>query len=428
MNYNKEILENSEIKYTIDVPAEDWKKAIADAYTKTKSKFTVQGFRKGKVPMSVITSMYGVGVFFEDALDIILPTVYKQILDAETGLEPVAQPDFDIVAISDTDLKLSCLVTVKPEFTVAKYTGLKIKKEKVVVSEDMIIAELAAAQDKAGSWESVTGRPAQKFDTVVIDYSGSVGGVKFDGGSAEKQSLELGSNMFIPGFEEQVEGLTIGEAKDITVTFPAEYGADNLAGKAAVFAVKLHEIKAKSVPELNDEFAKDVSEFDTLAEYKDSIKANLEKAASEKAVTELENKVIDAIADATEINIPDAMILAQVEEMVQEFEYRLTYQGMKADDYYKYTNSSRDELKVKYNETAGKQVKVRLVMEAIIKAEKILASEDEINAKIADFAKGANKDVAEFKKTMHPEQAMYIENQISTEKLIAFLLESNVSK
>ena len=428
MNYNKEILENSQIKYIIDVPSEDWKQAILGAYNKSKSKFSVEGFRKGKVPMKTITNMYGVGVFFEDALDIILPTVYRQLLDVETELEPVAQPDFDIVAISDTDLKLSCVVTVKPEFVVAAYTGLNIAKDIVAISEEDIAAELTSALEKAGAWENVDGRPAQKFDTVVIDYSGSVAGVKFDGGTAEKQSLELGSGMFIPGFEEQVEGISIGESKDLTVIFPAEYGSDELAGKEAIFAVTLHEIKAKSLPELNDEFAKDVSEFDTLAEFRADIRAKLEKTATEKNVRDMENKVIDVIADATVVAIPDAMIEAQVEDMIEEFEYRLTSQGMKADDYYKYTNSSRDELKVRYNETADKQVKVRLVMEAIINAENIIATEEEINAKIADFAKGAGKDVEEFKASMHPQQATYMENQIVTDKLISFLMDSNIAK
>lgn len=425
MIYNKEVLENSEIKYTVEVDSEAWKNAIKEAYNKTKGKFSVEGFRKGKVPMSIITRMYGVGVFFDDALDIIIPDLYKELLDKETELEPVARPNVDIVAISDSELKINFIVTVKPEFTVANYKGLEIEKASSEVTDDMVEAELLKAQEKAGTWEQVTDRPCAKFDTVIIDYSGSVDGVKFDGGTAEKQSLELGSGMFIPGFEEQVEGMSIGEEKDITVKFPEEYGAENLAGREAVFAIKLHEIKSKVLPELNDEFAKDVSEFDTLADYKADIRVNLEKKAQEKATRDNENKLLDTIAENTEINIPDAMIEAQVEDMVQEFEYRLMYQGMKAEDYYKYTNSSREELKVRYNDTARKQVKMRLVMEAIIKAENISASEDEINAKVADFAKGANKTVEEYKKTMHPQEAAYIENQIITDKLIDFLMANN---
>ncbi|MDE6967088.1 MAG: trigger factor, partial [Clostridia bacterium] len=393
MNYNKEILENSEIKYVVEAESSDWKEAIREAYNKTKHKFNIEGFRKGKAPMSVISRMYGVGVFFDDALDMILPRLYAELLEKESEIVPVARPNVEIVAISDNDLKIAFIITVAPEFTLGEYKGMKLKKIKADVTDAMIAEELTKAQDKAGAWEDVTDRPCQKFDTVVIDFSGSVNGVKFEGGTAEKQNLELGSGMFIPGFEEQVEGMVIGEEKDINVTFPAEYGAEELAGKDAVFAVKLHEIKKKVLPELNDEFAKDVSEFDTLDEYKADIKANLTKTAEEKAKRDMENALLDKIAENTQINIPDAMVEEQIEEMIQEFEYRISYQGMKPEDYYKYTNSSRDELRLRYNEPAGKQVKMRLIMDAIIKAEDIKASEDEINAKIADFAKGANKSV-----------------------------------
>ena len=346
-------------------------------------------------------------------------------MDKETDLVPVARPNVDIVAISDSELKVAFTVTVTPEFTLGEYKDLKLKKVSSKVTDEMVAEEIAKAQEKAGAWENVTDRACEKFDTVVIDYSGSVDGVKFEGGTAEKQNLELGSGMFIPGFEEQVEGMKIGEEKDITVKFPEEYGAENLAGKDAVFAIKLHEIKKKVLPEVNDEFAKDVSEFDTVEEYKKDIKAKLKKTAEEKANREMENALLDKIAENTEIKIPDAMIEEQIEEMIQEFEYRIAYQGMKPEDYYKYTNSSRDELRLRYNEQAQKQVKMRLVMDAIIKAENIKAEESEIEAKIADFAKGANKSVEEFKKTMHPEQARYIENDIITNKMIDFLMANN---
>ncbi len=425
MNYNKEILENSEIKYVVEADSSAWQNAIREAYNKTKHKFNIEGFRKGKAPMSVITRMYGVGVFFDDALDIILQSLYTELLDKETELVPVARPNVDIVAISDSELKVAFTVTVTPEFTLGEYKDLKLKKVSSKVTDEMVAEEIAKAQEKAGAWENVTDRACEKFDTVVIDYSGSVDGVKFEGGTADKQNLELGSGMFIPGFEEQVEGMKIGEEKDITVKFPEEYGAENLAGKDAVFAIKLHEIKKKVLPEVNDEFAKDVSEFDTVEEYKKDIKAKLKKTAEEKANREMENALLDKIAENTEIKIPDAMIEEQIEEMIQEFEYRIAYQGMKPEDYYKYTNSSRDELRLRYNEQAQKQVKMRLVMDAIIKAENIKAEESEIEAKIADFAKGANKSVEEFKKTMHPEQARYIENDIITNKMIDFLMANN---
>lgn len=425
MNYNKEILENSEIKYVVEADSSAWQNAIKEAYNKTKHKFNIEGFRKGKAPMSVITRMYGIGVFFDDALDIILQDLYTELLIKEADLKPVARPNVDIVAISDTELKVAFTITVTPEFTLGEYKGLTLDKINVEVTDEMVDAEITKAQDKAGAWENVTDRACQKFDSVIIDYSGSVNGVKFEGGTAEKQNLELGSGMFIPGFEEQVEGMAIGEERDINVKFPEGYGAEDLAGKDAVFAVKLHEIKKKVLPELNDDFAKDVSEFDTLDEYKADVKAKLVKTAEEKAKRDMENALLDKIAENTEIKIPDAMIEEQIEDMIQEFEYRIAYQGMKVEDYYKYTNSSRDELRLRYNAEAQKQVKMRLIFGAIIKAENIKAEQVEIDAKIADFAKGANKTVDEFKKTMHPEQASYIENDIIMNKMIDFLMANN---
>lgn len=425
MNYNKEILENSEIKYVVEADSSAWQNAIKEAYNKTKHKFNIEGFRKGKAPMSVITRMYGIGVFFDDALDIILQDLYTELLTKEADLKPVARPNVDIVAISDTELKVAFTITVTPEFTLGEYKGLTLDKINVEVTDEMVDAEITKAQDKAGAWENVTDRACQKFDSVIIDYSGSVNGVKFEGGTAEKQNLELGSGMFIPGFEEQVEGMAIGEERDINVKFPEGYGAEDLAGKDAVFAVKLHEIKKKVLPELNDDFAKDVSEFDTLDEYKADVKAKLVKNAEEKAKRDMENALLDKIAENTEIKIPDAMIEEQIEDMIQEFEYRIAYQGMKVEDYYKYTNSSRDELRLRYNAEAQKQVKMRLIFGAIIKAENIKAEQAEIDAKIADFAKGANKTVDEFKKTMHPEQASYIENDIIMNKMIDFLMANN---
>lgn len=425
MNYNKEVLENSTIKYTVDVATEDWKKALVEAYNKNKNRFTVEGFRKGKAPMSVITRMYGTGVFFEDALDIVIPNVYAQILKEDTEVQPVARPDFDIVAISDTDLKLMCIITVKPEFTLGQYKGLELEAVSSEVTEDMIAAELLKAQEKAGAWENIDNRPAEKFDTVVIDYSGSVDGVKFDGGTAEKQNLELGSGMFIPGFEEQVEGMSIGEEKDVVVTFPAEYGVEELAGKEAVFAVKLHEIKHKALPELNDEFVKDVSEFDTLDEYKANIKTELAHKAEINAKREMEDKLMETIVTGTEIKVPEAMILDEVENMVDQFEYRLSSQGLNPQDYYKYTGSTREELKLKYNDSAVKTIKTRLVLEAIINAENITATEAEMDDKIAEFAKSAGKEFEEYKKEVTPQEAQYVENMIVTDKVIDFLMANN---
>lgn len=425
MNYNKEILEKNQVKFTVEVASEDWKEAINQAYLKTKGKFSIPGFRKGKVPKSIIEKNYGAGIFFDDALDIILPKCYGEILDKETEVYPVARPDIDIVAISDTDLKFTALVTVKPEVKLGEYKGLEIKKVEYPVSDDMVQSEIDNALNRASSWESVSDRACKKGDMTVIDFSGSVDGVKFEGGTAEKQNLELGSGMFIPGFEEQVEGMSIGDEKDIEVTFPADYGAEELAGKKAVFAVKLHEIKEKHVPELNDEFAQDVSEFDTLEAYKADIRKGLETVNNEKAENETETAMIETIAEKCEIDIPDAMIESQIEDMIEEFEYRLAYQGMKAEDYYKYTNSTRDELAARYRSVAEKNVRLRLVMEAIVKAEDIKCEESEIDAKLEKFAEGAKKSFEEYKKSVNPQQIAYIQNEIATDKLMKFLKENN---
>lgn len=425
MNYSKENLEKNQVKFAVETSKEEWTNAIEEAYHKTKGKYNIEGFRKGKAPRRVIESYYGVGVFFESALDIIIPKLYDEIMEKEQDIRPVAQPDVDIVAISDVEVKLNFTVAVYPEVTLGKYTGLTIENPVVKISDDAVQAEIKKAQERVAAWEDITDRAAAKGDTVVIDYSGSIDGVKFDGGTAEKQNLELGSGMFIPGFEEQVEGMKIGEDRDITVKFPEDYGAEGLSGKDAVFAVKLHEIKAKVLPEINDDFAKDVSEYDTLKEYEDSIRKTLTEQEEARAERELEDNIINEIIKDTKVDIPEQMIESQISEMIREFEYRLQYQGMNINDYYKYTNTTPDMLASQYRERAEKNVLIRLTMSEIIKAEKINASDDELDSKIADFAKGANKSLEEYKSSMQPMQMDYIANEVIMDKLFLFLKENN---
>lgn len=428
MNYQKEDLKNNQIKFTYEADKQDWLDAIEQAYHKTKGKFNIPGFRKGKAPKKHIEAMYGTGVFFEDALDIIVPKYYQETLDKETEVFPVSYPDYDIIAISDCELKFAATVTVKPEVKLGQYKNLTFKKIDASVSDEEVNAEIDKALEKAGSWEEITDRAAQKGDMTVIDFSGSVDGVKFDGGTAEKQQLELGSGMFIPGFEEQVEGMKIGESKDITVKFPEDYGESTLAGKDAVFAVVLHEIKAKSIPALDDEFVKDVSgdeNINTVEAYKNDIKARLLKNKQDKANIDMENEMVDEIAKNCEVDIPDVMVENQIEDMIQEFEYRLMYQGMKPEDYYKYTQSSREELRVRYMESAKKSVLTKLVMEALIKAEKFEVSEAELDAKLTNFAEGAKKSLEEYKKSTTSQQISYLKNEIITDKLLDFLKSNN---
>ena len=428
MSYTVENLEKNKVKIVVKVEQQAWQDAIQKSYEKTKKDYQLGGFRKGHVPFKVLANTYGVGIFFEDALDIILPKEYGAVLDKETGIEPVDRPDIDIVAISDATLEFSAVVQCKPDFKLGAYTGLEFKKDAVEVSEEEIEAEIKAKLDEAGAWIPVTDRPAKKGDQVTIDYSGSVDGVKFDGGTAEKQTLLLGSGNFIPGFEEQVEGMNIGEDRDITVKFPEEYHEKSLAGKDAVFAIKLHEITYKEVPALDDESVKDISEFDTVAEYKESVKKNISEKKNSESESKLENDMIEAIAKSSEVEIPQCMIDNQIEDMINEFESRLQYQGLKAEDYYKYTGMKRDDLKTQYKEMAEKNVLFRLTLEALLKAIQIPVSDEEINDKIAEMAKQAGRSVEEYSKYINDEYRNYLRNDLITTKLFEYLKNNNTIK
>lgn len=425
MTYSVEKQEKSVVKFTFTLDKEDWEKAINAAYQKDKNKIQIAGFRKGKAPRHMIERMYGKGVFFETAINECIPGYYNQALSENADLEPVAYPEFDIEDISDDGAKIAVYVVVKPEVKLGAYTGLSVEKTAYPVEKSAVDAEVEQARQRAGRLVDITDRACEMGDTVVIDYSGSVDGVKFQGGTAEKQNLELGSGMFIPGFEEQVAGMNIGDAKDISVKFPENYGSSDLAGKDAVFAIKLHEIKKKELPELDDEFAKDVSEFDTLTAYKADIKKRLAEANAKRSDAEAENTLIEKIAETSEVDIPDAMIQNAIDEQIQQFEYRLMYQGMKLDDYLKMIKLTREDLRKEYTEGATRNVKARLVLEAIIKAEKLEVKPEDIDAKFEEIAKSANKSLEEYKKTVSERQVEYVANELIYTKLTDFLKANN---
>ena len=316
----------------------------------------------------------------------------------------------------------------KPDFTLGKYTGLEIARDKVEVSEEEVQAEINAKLEEAGAWIPVVDRAAQNGDQVLIDYSGSVDGVKFDGGTAEKQTLTLGSGMFIPGFEEQVVGMNIGDQKDVNVTFPEEYHEKSLAGKQAVFAVKLHEINIKDVPTLDDESVKDISEFDTVEEYKASVKSKIEEKKNAEADSKLENDLIQKIADDSKVEIPQCMIEQQIDDMIQEFEQRLQYQGLNAKDYYKYTGMTQEKLRENYKEMAEKNVKLRLTLEALLKAVQVPVSDEEIDEKIADMANQAGKTFEEYKGYINEQYREYLRRDLVTSKLFEYLKNNNTIK
>ncbi|MDE6210705.1 MAG: trigger factor [Clostridia bacterium] len=428
MNYTVENLEKNKAKITVKVDAKDWQNALQKAYEKTKSKYQIGGFRKGHVPYKVLVNAYGIGIFFDDALDIILPQEYGKVLEQEKDLEPVDSPEVGINAISDTTLEFTLTVQCKPDFTLGKYTGLEIARDKVEVSEEEVQAEINAKLEEAGAWVPVVDRPAQNGDQVLIDYSGSVDGVKFDGGTAEKQTLTLGSGMFIPGFEEQVVGMNIGDEKDVNITFPEEYHEKSLAGKQAVFAVKLHEINIKDVLTLDDESVKDISEFDTVAEYKASVKSKIEEKKNAEADSKLENDLIQKIADDSKVEIPQCMVEQQIDDMIQEFEQRLQYQGLNAKDYYKYTGMTQEKLRENYKEMAEKNVKLRLTLEALLKAIQVPVSEEEIDEKIADMAKQAGKTFEEYKGYINDQYREYLRRDLVTSKLFEYLKNNNTIK
>jgi trigger factor len=328
-------------------------------------------------------------------------------------------------SITDNEVKFSITVTVKPEIELGQYTGLLVKKVNKEVTDADIDAKVKQAQEKAGSWENITGRAIENGDTIELNYSGTVDGIKFDGGTAENQTLVIGSGTFIPGFEEQLIGSNIGEEKDIKVTFPKEYGMEQLNGKEANFAVKINNIKKKVLPEIDDEFVKDVSEFDTVAAYKDDIRKQLKKANDEQADNEMTNSVIDKVILNSKMEIPAAMIEAQIDDMVQEFSQRISYQGMKLEDYFKYSGMKMEDLRLQYKDTAVKNIKIRLVLDAIIKKENIQATDTEVDAKIKSMADEIKKDYEEYKKNLNPEYMDYFKNLAVSDKLIKFLKNNN---
>ena len=428
MKYTFEKAEKSTVKITIDLTAKEWNEAIDLAYEKTKGKYSMPGFRKGKVPKKVLESAYGAGVFYEEAINQAFPKYYGQVLDKEPSIEAVASPEIDIKKISDKGISFLAIVAVKPEVKLGDYKGISFKKPVYNVKDEDITDELNRLQERNSRMVDVTDRAVKDGDHVVIDYSGSVDGVKFDGGTAEKQNLVIGSKTFIPGFEEQLIGMNIGDEKDISVKFPDEYHAENLKGKDAIFAIKLHEIKVKELPEINDDFIKDAAGFDTVDAYKEDVKARLEKQNADKADRELEDEIVKKITEKAEVEIPDAMIENQIDYMVQEMEYRLSYQGLRLDDYLKYMGKSMDEFRSTYKDQAQDIVKSQLVIDAIITGEKIEATEEDVEERVNEMAKAQNKPAPDVKKNMAARQLDYIKNEIVIKKLFKFLKEENKIK
>ncbi len=388
--------------YTLElsIDADTFAKANDKAFNREKGKIQVPGFRKGKAPKAFIEKYYGEGVFYEDALDIAFPEVYSDAVK-ESGIEPVDHPfDFDIKSIGKDGVELVCKVTVKPEVELGEYKGLKAEKETVAVTDEEVDEALNRKLEENARIIPVEDRVVENGDIVTIDFEGFNDGVAFDGGKAEGYELEIGSGQFIPGFEEQIIGHNIDEEFDVNVTFPEEYGEKSLAGKPAVFKVKLHEIKYKELPKSDDDFAKDVSEFDTIAEYKDDLKKSILDNKQKNADRAFENKILDMVADLVNAEIPDAMVEHAIDDAANEFNYRLQMQGMNLDTYLQYTGMTMEAFRDSYKDKALKDVKIMLALEKIAELEGIEVTEDDLSAEYQKFADAYQMKIEDIKKAV----------------------------
>ena len=427
MNVKVENTENkNEVKLTFNVEAEKFEEAMKKVYAKTAKYFNIPGFRKGKAPMQLVERQYGSAIFYEDAFNELVPDIYDEAIK-ENKIEAVSKPNIDIVQMEKgKELIFTAVVETKPEVELGKYKGIEIKKIEYNTTDKDIEHELGHMAERNSRLVSIEDRPVEKGDITTIDFVGSVDGVEFEGGKAENHELEIGSNTFIPGFEDQIIGMKIDEVKDIKVKFPDDYFSKDLAGKDAVFKVTLHEIKKKELPKIDDEFAKDVSEFDTLDELKNSIKEKLDTENTEKAKYETEEEAIKAVCDNTKLDIPNGMIELEIDNMIKDMENRLSYQGLNLNQYLQIMGKTEAEIRDNFKEQAERNIKSRLVLEAIVKAEKIEATPEEIDEKIKEMAKQYGRKEDEL--LANEQLKEYIKGNLETEKAIDFIVKNAKKK
>lgn len=425
MSTTVEKISSNKVKLSFDIDAAQFDAAMDKAYIKVRGQVTIPGFRKGRAPRKMIENMYGgEGVFYDEAFELIFDEVYGPAID-ENKLEVVDRPQVDIQQIgTGKNLQFTCEVFVKPDVTLGEYKGVEVKREHTLVTEDEVNAEIEKERNKQAAEVSVDNRAVAEGDTVNLDYSGSVDGVKFAGGTAEAQTLKIGSHTFIPGFEEQMVGMNIGEEKDLEVTFPQEYHAKELAGKKAVFHVKVNGITETQLPALDDDFAKDISEFDTLDEYKADVRAKLEAQAAERDNNAFTNAVIEKVMENATVEIPEAMVERQIDSMVRNFEARLAQQGLKLADFIKYTGQDEKSFRNQYREQAEKSVRANLVLEAVENAENFEATEEEIDAEIVKFAGQVGQDVENLKKNLTEGDREYFKADVIRNKAVKFLCDN----
>lgn len=417
--------ENNKAVFNIEITQQEFEKAIQNAYLKNRNKFNIPGFRKGKAPRKIIELNYGEGVFYEEALNGILPEAYENAVK-ELELDPVDNPEIDIDKLEKGEpVVIKVEVTIKPEVKLGDYKSIEVEKVEYNVTDEDVERELKAVQEKNARIIDASDRETKEGDILTIDYKGFVDGEQFEGGTAENQELEIGSKRFIPGFEEQLIGKKKGDKVEVKVTFPDDYFEENLKSKEAVFEVEIKDVKEKELPQLDDEFAKDISEFETLEEYKKDLREKLEKDAKNREKVEFENKVVEAVVESSEVDIPEVMIEHQIEHEINEFNYRLKLQGLDLDQYLQLTNSTLDNLKEQIKPIAKKKVKTDLVFEAIGKKENVEITDEDVDMELEKIAKEYNQEnVEEFKENMKKGDLGFLEAGIMRDKIIDLLVKN----
>ncbi|WAW15232.1 trigger factor [Peptostreptococcus equinus] len=415
--------EGNSVTFEIAIDAAEFEKAIDKAYNKTKSRYNIHGFRKGKAPRKIIELNYGKGVFFNDALDILLPEIYPNAID-ELEINPVSQPSIDIKEINeDGSIDLIAEVDVRPEFELGEYKGLEIEKVDAEVTDEQVNSELNALVEKQSRMVTVENE-VENGNIVVIDFKGLLEGEAFEGGTSEGYTLEIGSGSFIPGFEEQIIGKKAGDEFEVNVTFPEDYPSEELAGKPVVFEIKLHEVKKKELPELDDDFAKDTTEFESLEELKNDIRTNLEKTAKEESENKMKDAVVEKLAETTEIDIPKSMIENQLDRLLQEINMQLSYQGWSLEKFAELSGQSVEDIREARREEAAQIVKNTLVVEKIAELENIEVSEEELDADLQKFAEMYNIDIEKVKSSLQEADIENIKNRVKSEKAVQLLLDN----
>ncbi len=427
MSVKVENTENkNEVKLTFNIEAEKFEEAMKKVYTKTAKYFNIPGFRKGKAPMQLVERQYGSAIFYEDAFNELVPDIYDEAIK-ENKIEAVSRPNIDIVQMEKgKELIFTATVETKPEVELGKYKGIEIKKIEYTTTDKDIEHELGHMAERNARLVTVEDRPVEKGDITTIDFEGSIDGVAFEGGKAENHELEIGSNTFIPGFEDQIIGMKLEEEKDVKVKFPDDYFTKDLAGKDAVFKVKLHEIKKKELPKIDDEFAKDVSEFDTISELKNSIKEKLDTENADRAKYETEEEAIKVVCDNTKLDIPSGMVELEIDNMMKDMETRLSYQGLTLNQYFQMMNRTETEVRESFKDQAEKSIKSRLVLEAIVKAENFEVTPEEVSEKIKEMASQYGRIEEELAENEQLKE--YIENNLKTQKAIEFIVKNAKKK